>query len=465
MRRIDSLSPVLLALTLVAGRAAPLPGAPEQAEAYVTEAFARNLGLAGQAVEVEQAEARLAGVRGGLQPRLDFVARYSRADGGRTIDFPAGDLLNGAYRTLNDYLQAEGKPATFPSISNQSITLLRDREQETKLRLTQPLYRPEIGRGARAARAGVAARAAQLAAYKRELRLTVLTTYFNYLQADAVIHILENAAVLTAEALRVNRELRAADRLTDDHVLRAEADVLTVRQQQAAAARDRQAVGSYFNLLLNRPLDTAILAPPPGELAALTAQLLARNPEVPSGAGRREELAALQHAIASAAASEEAARARLHPAVSLAVEGGTQGRDYRTGAGSSFLQGSLVTEVNLWDGRQQRSLVREAQAQRRRAELQAEETRLEFALQLQRATDEFRAATVSFEAAAARRRALARAFELVASREREGAVNQLTFLDARTQLTHAELNEEIVRQQLFTAAAGLDRAAALSPLP
>jgi N-methylhydantoinase B len=48
---------------------------------------------------------------------------------------------------------------------------------------------------------------------------------------------------------------------------------------------------------------------------------------------------------------------------------------------------------------------------------------------------------------------------------REGVVNQLNFLDARNELTRAELNLEITRQRLFTAATEWDRAAALTPLP
>lgn len=465
MRRHVPIFLVEFALTTAVLGAATVTAVPEAAAGYVTEALTRNLGLAGQTLEVERAQARLAEVRGALQPRVDLLARYARADGGRTIDFPVGDLLNGAYRTLNDYLRSQGQPAAFAAVSNQSITLLRDREQETKLRLTQPLYRPEITRGTRAARAGVAAREAQVAAYKRELRLTVLTAYFGHLQAEAAVRILENASELTAEALRVNRQLREADRLTDDRVLRAEADDLTVRQQCAEAERDRHAVRNYFNFLLNRPLDTAIVAPSPAELAALTAQILAAEPDAALGADRREELTVLQHSLAAAAASEDAARAKLYPALSLAVEGGTQGRDYRTGSGANFVQGSLVAEVNLWDGRQQRSVVSEARVDRRRAELQLEETRAQLALQVHRAADEVRAATVSFRAAEARRRALALAFELVAHREREGAANQLTFIDARTELTRASLNEEITRQRLFSAAAELDRAAALSPLP
>ena len=444
------------------GRAAPVPAV---ATGYVEEALTRNLALAGQTLEVERAQARLAEVRGALQPRLDLVARYTRADGGRTIEFPTGDLLNGAYRTLNDYLRSQGQAAAFPQIANQSIPLLREREQETKLRLTQPLYRPEIVRGVRAGRATAAAREAQLAAFKRELRLTVLAGYYGYLQAEAAVKILADANELTAESLRVNRLLRSADKITDDRVLRAEAEDLTVRQQRAEAERDRNAARRAFNFLLNRELDAVVLMPPGEEVARLTAVLLAEAATTGVSTERREELAALRHAVEAASAGESAVRARLYPSLALAVEGGTQGETYRTGAGANFVQGSLVAEVNLWDGRRQRGELTQARLDRRRAELELEQTRQQLALQLARAQDDLAAASVAYRAAEARREALARAFALVAAREREGLVNQLSFLDARTEHTRAELNAEIVRQRLFTAAAELDRAAALTPLP
>ena len=454
---------ILLGLSSIGvGRAAPVPAV---AAGYVEEALTRNLALAGQSLEVERAQARLAEVRGALQPRLDLVARYSRADGGRTIEFPTGDLLNGAYRTLNDYLRSQGQAAAFPQIANQSIPLLREREQETKLRLTQPLYRPEIVRGVRANRATAAAREAQLAAFKRELRLTVLAGYYGYLQAEAAVKILADASELTTESLRVNRLLRSADKITDDRVLRAEAEDLAVRQQRAEAERDRNAARRAFNFLLNRELDAVVLMPPAEEVARLTAALLAEAATTGISSERREELAALRHAVEAASAGESAVRARLYPSLALAVEGGTQGETYRTGAGANFVQGSLVAEVNLWDGRRQRGELTQARLDRRRAELELEQTRQQLALQLARAQDDLAAATAAYRAAEARREALGRAFVLVVAREREGLVNQLNFLDARTEHTRAELNAEIVRQRLFTAAAELDRAAALTPLP
>jgi outer membrane protein TolC len=156
----------------------PFPAPPPAAAAYVERALAANLGLASRTLDVEAARARLEEVRGTWRPRVDVLARATLADGGRTIDFPTGDLLNGAYRTLNDYLRTQGRPPAFGEVSNQSIALLRGQEQETKLRVLQPLYRPEISRGVDANRALVAGREAQVAAHRRELRLAVLTAYY-----------------------------------------------------------------------------------------------------------------------------------------------------------------------------------------------------------------------------------------------------------------------------------------------
>lgn len=453
-------------LPLPAAAAEPsMPPAPAVVRRYVEEAMERNLALQSQALDLALARARLAEARGALQPRLDLVARYSRADGGRTIDFPAGDLLNGVYSTLNDYLLAQGRPAAFPQLENQAIPLLREREQETKLRLVQPLYRPELTRGIAAARAIAAGREAELAAYRRELRAAVLAGYHAHLQAELVVEILGSAARVTTEALRTNRLLAEADKITEDRVLRAEAEDLTVRQQRAEAERDRNSARAAFNFLLNRPLDTPVERIPEEELQVHAEALLDTAALEELNVQRREELQALRHGVEAARAAEQAAEAARRPTLALAVEGGIQGAEYRTSDGAGFVQGSLVADLNLWDGRQHRSIVEQARIGRRRAELQLEAARERLALQLQQAHDEYRAAVAAVTAADRRAVAATRAFDIVQQREREGLVAQLSFLDARNEQTRAELNRAITRQRLFIAAANLDRAAALTPLP
>jgi len=461
---------VVLLLALPLANSTPVcaqaswPAVPAPLDELVEQAWRSNLALAGQSVEVERAAARLVEARSRFLPRLDLAARYSVADGGRTIDVPIGDLLNGAYATLNQYLAGQGLPPRFGPVANQSIPLLRETEQETKLRLTQPLYAPAIARGARAARAGLAAREAQRTAYRRQLRADVHEAFFRHTQAAAGVAIYTSALALVEESLRVNRALAAQGKVTDDVVLRAQAESATVRQQLVDAVKGRDLARSYLNFLLNRPLDTPV--PELSESAASAYGSSLERIELPVLATtRREELAALDSARSAARANADAVAARRRPTLALSVETGLQGESYRTAPAARYAMGSVVLEWNLFDGAERRNALVQARADERRAALQQDEARLQLDLQLQEARDEFLVARGALATAALRRDAAREAYRLIARREAEGLANQVTVLDARTALTSAELNFVSTRARLAIAAARLDRAATLSPLP
>lgn len=434
---------------------------PEVLRGYVEQAFGANLALRREQRDADSSRVRAAAARGALQPRVDLAARYTAARGGRTIDLPIGDLLNPVYGTLNS-LAGESR---FPAISNQSIAFLRREEQETKLRLIQPLYRPEIVRGIEAAAAQSAGTEAALTAYKRDLRLAVIRSYFRWQQAQVAHEIYASAVALTAEALRVNRALVAAESATEEAVLRVEADALLVRQQLLAAEADVALARAHFNFLLDRPSEAAIESVSAIELDQLTA-VLRQLAAVPlPWAGEREELVALDHAVKAADAASRAARASRRPSLSLAVESGLQGSSYRSSAGAGFTQASLVGEWNLFDGRRDASRVQESLNELAKAESRRDEVRRQIALQAEDARRRFHVAVASLEAARGRQAAAARVFSLVTNREREGLVNQLGFLDARHELTAAELNHAAARSQLFISYGELDRSLLLSPLP
>jgi outer membrane protein TolC len=457
-------SPALRAAPEAPAPVSPWPSPPATVEALVAEAWQSNLALAGESLEVERAAARLAEARSHFLPRLDLSARYSVADGGRTIDLPLGDLLNGAYATLNQYLVFQGQPARFPTIENQSISLLRSREQDTHLRLTQPLYAPEIKRSVAAARAGLAAREAQLAAFRRQLRAEVHDAFFRHEQATAAIGIYASALDLVEESLRVNRSLAKNDKITDDVVLRAEAEVATVRQQLAEATATRDLARRYVNFLLNRPLETPLPSLADDE-ASHYADALA-TAEIPAAdSTTREELASLRLAKNAARQAADAVQARRRPTLALAIDGGSQGESYRTGKGSGYAMGSLVLDWNLFDGHERRSQIAQARIDERQSARQLTAAEQQLALQVQQARDDFATARIALHAASLRRDAARAAYRLVARREAEGLANQLTVLDARNTLTSAELNYIVTRARLATAAADFDRAAALTPLP
>ena len=104
------LASLALALALASPGIAAAPGdAPVVAritDELVAEALESNLGLRAVEANVDQRLAALDGARARFLPTIDLQLRYSRADGGREIEFPVGDLLNPVYSSLNSLLAA-----------------------------------------------------------------------------------------------------------------------------------------------------------------------------------------------------------------------------------------------------------------------------------------------------------------------------------------------------------------------
>ena len=86
--------------------AQPLVTMEDGLRQVIDEALAANLELRASGATVQQRLAALDQARARYLPVIDFAARYSMADGGRTIEFPVGDLLNPVYETLDQMLLA-----------------------------------------------------------------------------------------------------------------------------------------------------------------------------------------------------------------------------------------------------------------------------------------------------------------------------------------------------------------------
>jgi outer membrane protein TolC len=438
-------------------------------EELIAEGLRANLGVKQNALRLDHARKGLDAARGGFLPALDLQARYSRAEGGRSIDVPVGDLVNPAYRALEEL-----RAGAFPTVQNESIPFLREREQRTSLRLSQPLFAPRVWHGVRAQRHQVAAQEASLQGEKRRLVRDVQQAYFGLRQAQERVEILKAARRLTTENRRTNEALYAADKVTQDAVFRAEAEVLSVEQRLEEARAERDRARRRLNVLLNRPVDTPVEAPrlsPEALVERRTRAVLAAAR--PAGAGdrwaeraqaNRPALARLDAAAAASADRARVARARLLPEVSLAVDAGTQGRSYGFDDEQRFVRGSVVLSWSLFDGFQDRARVDQARIETRRLETQREALAQEIELQVREALDAVRVAQRSLETATARVRAARESFRITQRRAEEGRANQVTFIDARTARTEAELNRNVTRYTLLRRLAELEYAAGVFPL-
>ncbi len=468
MRGLATASLVLVSLSAVAQTAQP--GRPLQSivDDYVREALASNLALRSQGLDVERQLALLSEARSRFLPQFSFDARYTWADGGREFDLPIGSLINPAYQTLNELLVANGEPPRFDNVPDSSFTFLREREQDTRLTLRQPLYAPAIPATFRAQSAALDSTQFARQALARRLERDVTVGYLDWLRARSSVEIVESSLGLLKENLRVNDSLYVNGRVTQDQVLRARAELLEVQQQRREAANLAARSSQLVNFLLNRELDAPleVATNASRDAASSGAALISDDGDLREGAlDRRPELGELKALARSADYQVQLERAVRQPRVSIGVDAGIQGEDYAFGSGYNFGTASVQLTVPLFDGGAIRSRVDAARAVARQATVRREETARQIELEVQQALDRLRTAADSLATAEARADAARAGFRIASSKRDLGVINQVVFLDARNALTGAELNLNLTRFALLSRQAELAYATAVKPLP
>jgi outer membrane protein len=434
----------------------------------VAEAEAANLELAGAAAGVAQRLAVLDQARARYLPAIDLSLRYSRADGGREIDIPVGDLLNPVYASLNSLLEASGQPAPFQPIDNASIPFLRDREQESVVTLTQPLYDARIGAAARAAAGEYDAALFGLDALRVRVRRDVRQAYLRWLATRASVGILESSLGAAQENQRVNDSLHRNGRATRDVVLRAEADVLEIEQQLAAARGGERVAQNYVNLLRNAALDTSL---PPAQVSDADVTRL-RDALIRRAGGaardrttlqdtaveRRPELRQIDSGLEASAAAQDLARAAFKPQLALAVDAGIQGEEYGFDEEDRFVLASVVLRFNFFRGGADRAALREARE--RTAELRTARDLAEQQIRLEvlQAVTDFEVAEATLRTTAKRVAAAQGAFDIARRKRDLGQIPPVEFIDARRALTSAQLSEQVTRFEALAALAQVEYA-------
>ena len=432
-------------------------------EHYVVEALHSNLALQGEALEVDKATAALAAARARFFPEISLAARYSRSDGGREFEIPVGTALNPVFATLNELLTAQGRPPRFTSTEDITVPFLRSEEQDTRVVVRQPLYAPAIPAAVRAQRALLDATTFNRMAVARALRRDVTIGYLDWLKARSAVDIVSASQALLRENLRVNESLFDNGKITEDQVLRAKTELLAVEQRLRETENLTTQAQSFFNFLLNRELLAPIDPSSPPAAGSRAAQPL---PQLWTDAlERRPELSRVEQQRKAASEQVTVARKQRWPVLTLALDGGTQGADYRVGEGYDFATASLLFTWRIFDGGGDAARARQARAAERQLILRKEEIAQQIRLEVQQAFDRLTTAQDSLTTAAARADAARAAFRIASRKRDEGVINQVEFIDARSALTSAELNHNLTRYDVLARRAELEYATSAGDLP
>ncbi len=481
LARLSSVWPCLAWAAVLVSPPASLAADTPVVERYVEAGLESNLALRQQGMEVSRALAVLDEARSLFRPVVSLEARYSRAGGGRDIEFPVGDLLNPVYGTLNELLVGQGEDPRFGSIENVSIPFLREVEQDTRIRLAQPIYQPALRPNLEARRSSATVELLGYEVFRRELIRDIKQSYFEFLQASRFVEIADATAELVEETLRTNRALYERGSITRDEVLRLEAELASVQQQRLEAERARVLAASYVNFLLNRALDTplevdaALREPEPLQESASVPRAAKGEGDVDYAPAerrftsealeRREELSQLDAATRAAEATLRIATAERRPGLNLVLDYGIQGVNYGIQSEDDFWQGSLVLSWRFWNSGQVKARRNRARRDVDRLELRRREAQQEISLEVRDAWRRLEVARRSVEVESQRVRSAAEAYRITSRRYEAGVVPQVSLTDARTELTRARVGLSAAFYGRLAQEAELERAVAGAVLP
>jgi len=444
--------PLLTALCLILVPAGILYAQSAVLEKYIQEGIKSNLQLQQEELNYQRRVEDLEIARALFMPQLGVNASYSLANGGRKISIPIGDLLNPVYSTLNSLTGT----SNFPMVENQSTQFLPNNFHDTKLRVIQPIFNPDIYFNYKAQKDLVSVQQAQRNAYENDLKYNIASSYYQYLETEASLKILHQTRSILQELLKINQRLVSNEKATKDVVLTTDYELDKLDQQLADAEKNNAVARSYFNFLLNRDLnmeieqDTMFISgvTTKYDLQELRTTALENRQELrqtQGGLDATNELTTLNKASVAL------------PKISVVGDAGYQGYYYKFNNDQRYWLVQFSLTWDIFKGGEKQARVQQAKIDYQIAENRMEQLKKQIELQVIQSYHEFEAAQRSFSTSLSGVKTTERSFQIIRSKYAEGQAIMLEYLDAENKLTTARLTQVINTYELLRKEAALQR--------
>ena len=224
-------------------------------EDYIKVALDENLAVQAEHLKKEKQNSRIEQAKKLWRPTVDLNASYLFAEGGRELLFPIGDLFNPINGTLNQLTNSNEFPT---DLANQNIQLTPNNFLDLQLAVNKPLINSSIKYNQLIQKELLRLNDFDLALTKEEIEFQVKSGYFNYLKTLEGLKILAETEQLLNDVLNFNKKLIKYDKATPDVLSDVEFQIANLNSQRAMLLEQQELAKSYFNLLLNRPLDAEI---------------------------------------------------------------------------------------------------------------------------------------------------------------------------------------------------------------
>lgn len=421
---------------------------------YIKAGLDSNLLLKQKTFDVAKAQLDLQRAKTLFLPQVDFNSQYTLASGGRTQDVPIGDLLNGVYTTLNQLTSS----SKFPQVQNQAIKFLPNNFHDTKIAVAMPLYNPEIKYNRDIKAEMINSTQAEINVYKRDLVKNIQQAYYQYLQAAKATDIYTNALSVVNENLRVSEKLVKNNVATRDVVLKSRAQVSGVQTSLVDAQQNKKNAAAYFNFLLNKPFETPI------EVDSAIFTSLDNNIVSTDASARREELQQIRSGEKALQTNLKLNQSFNLPRLNAFYNVGFQGFGVNVFDKQFYQLGGLQLTWSIFKGNDNKLKVKETQVVINQLHTQYDDVQKQLQLQATTAYNAYVAAIEALKSAQDEAVSSKEAYRLTDKKYREGLALQIELIDARTQMTNAEIKYSLAQLNALNKTAEMQRANASYPL-
>lgn len=425
--------------------------------AYLDSALQNNIVIRKKNISLREATLALENARSLFYPTVGLQAGYTTAAGGRDIDIPIGDLLNDAYTTLNDLTGTQ----KFPQLKNQKINFFPTNFYDAKIHSEVPIINSALRYNKMIREQQVQLTQYETDIYKRDLVEKVKTAYYQYLQAVDAIRVFESSLKLAEEGKRVNERLLTNGKGLPAYILRSESEVETIQSKITEAAQQADNARRYFNFLLNRDLQDSILVQDgAGDNEHKILSLLGGEPNI---AGR-EELAQLDEAVGIQKNISLMNKSAQYPTLNGFVDLGSQSENWHFNDQSRYYMAGVQLKIPLFEGGRNNNKIKSSALTTEDAQLNLELARKQLQLSAGVSQNNLRSAYQNYLSAQKRLESASTYQRLIDKGFREGVNTYLETIDARNQLTQAQIDVSISHYKMLIAQVRLERETASFPL-
>lgn len=418
---------------------------------YIAEGLESNIALKQENLELEKAMKSIDIARANLYPKIAFAPTYSLAAGGRRLEFPIGDLLNPVYNTLNKLTQA----GTFPQVENVNELLAPNNFQDTKISFQYPLFNSDIKQNIVIQKELLNTEYAKKKYLEYELTHNIEIAYYQYLQALEAIKIYEQSMGLLVDFVKLNQKLLDNKVILKDVLLTAEYEVTKLEQQVSTATKNAELAKSYFNFLLNKPLESKIDiesflnsdVPVIPNLQTLQQIALEKRPEFEQLSG------GINISNATILLQEKNA---ILPQFYFGGNAGFQGFGYDF-SNQAYLVAQVGMQWDIFHGKEKKHKIQQSKINKSIIELKVEEVKNQISLQVKQNYLELHNSLKTVETFKGAMDKTGKILEIINSRYKNGAAILVEVNKAQNDDLLAKLSELLARQDAWVKYATLKK--------